>query len=83
MQGAAFSHMYINEGETYRHTKVVFGDGSNEIDPALVPTGEDPWPEHWPAEILGVNEFNRQWRKWVAENHPDVLQYLPDFVRDA
>lgn len=83
MQGAAFIDVYINEREIYRHTKDIFGDGSNQIDPDLFPTGDDPWPDHWPTEKLTLNDFDRQWRDWVAENQPDVLQYLPDYVRDA
>lgn len=83
MQGAAFTYTYINESQIYRHTKDIFGDGTNQINHDLVPTGDDPWPDHWPAEELGGKEFNRQWRDWVAENHPDVLQYLPDYVRNA
>jgi hypothetical protein len=60
--------------ELAKHTVVMLGDGSNTIK---------PWPDHWPNEKLDLEEFNRQWRDWVAENHPDVLQYLPDRVRDA
>lgn len=83
MQGAAFIDMYISEGEIYPHIKDAFGDGTNQIDPDLVSTGDDYWPDHWPTEILHWNDFNRAWRDWVAQNHPDVLQYLPDYVRNA
>ena len=83
MQGAAFIDMYISEREIYPHIKDAFGDGTNQIDPNLVPTGDDPWPDHWPTESLHWNDFNRAWRDWVAQNHPDVLQYLPDYVRNA
>lgn len=51
-----------------------FGDGSNEIE---------PWPNHWPKAELSEDDFNRAWRTWVAENHPNVLHYLPDHVLDA
>lgn len=83
MQGAAFIDMLINERQIYHHTKDVFGDGSIRIDPALFPTDGDAWPDHWPTKQLEWEEFNRQWRDWVAQNHPDVLQYLPDGVRNA
>lgn len=83
MLGAAFINVLINEREIYRHTKDVFGDGSNRIDPALFPTGDDAWPDHWSTEELKWDELSRAWRTWVAENHPDVLQYLPDDVRNA
>ena len=83
IQGAAFIDMYINEREIYVHIEDVFGDGTNQINPDLVPTGDDPWPDHWPTESLHWNDFNRAWRDWVAENHPDVLQYLPDYLRNA
>jgi uncharacterized protein YjbI with pentapeptide repeats len=57
-----------------RQVNPTFGDASNEFA---------PWPEHWPEKKLDFLEFDRAWRDWVAEYHPDVLQYLPDFVRDA
>lgn len=49
--------------------EVTFGDGTNEAS---------PWPEHWPREELSKTDFIRAWREWVAKNHPEVLQYLPD-----
>lgn len=56
------------------HTAEMFGDRSNLTDPK---------PDHWPTEELRLEKFDRAWRDWVAENHPDVLQYLPDYVRNA
>jgi hypothetical protein len=44
---------------------------------------EDDWPFNFPKLELNLAGFFEQWRDWVTENHPDVLQYLPDFVRDA
>ncbi|OUD10653.1 hypothetical protein BVC71_03965 [Marivivens niveibacter] len=74
LRGACMNKMepsQLQKLTSYR--KVAFGDGTNNCS---------PWPEHWPKEILAVYEFNRSWRDWVAENHPDVLKYLPEDVRN-
>jgi hypothetical protein len=44
----------------------MFGDTSN-----FLPSGKGPdsdaWPEHWPKEKLGKDEFERRWRAWQAK----------------
>lgn len=51
-----------------------FGDGTNFAI---------PWPKNWPEETVELIESRQVWRTWVAQNHPNVLQYLPDRVRNA
>lgn len=55
------------------YLSVIFGDGTDKVT---------PWPEHWPKEKLGHLDFFFAWREWVAKNHPDVLQYLPEDPRE-
>ena len=44
-------------------------------------------PKHWitptDSRVNQPEVVRKIWRDWVAENHPDVLQYLPDDVRNA
>ena len=48
------------------HLKDMFGDASLTLPGGHGPEHED-WPTHWPRHALGPEEFDEEWRKWLAD----------------
>jgi len=67
LQGAAARFVNFWDIEQIKpHLEEMFGD-----DSVTLPGGHGPkhesWPKHWPKFELGHKQFDKEWKKWLAD----------------
>ncbi|SFN34594.1 Pentapeptide repeat-containing protein [Roseovarius lutimaris] len=67
LRGAAVRFVDFTEiAKIEPHLEGMFGDGT-----VILPGGHGPkhesWPKHWPKFELGYKQFDKEWKKWLAD----------------